>query len=63
MPKYLNLFVQENFEADGEQKTNNTKVGVVFPHEKGDGFNIKLVPGISVSGELVAFPPKDGNVS
>lgn len=59
MPKYLNVFVQEPFESGGEMKTSYTKVGVAFPHEKGEGFNLKITPGISVSGDLVVFPPRE----
>lgn len=58
MSKYLNVFVQEKFESNGEEKSNYTKVGVAFPHDKGEGFNLKITPGISVSGDLVVFPPK-----
>lgn len=64
MRKYLNVFVQEDFKADdGEIKSNYTKVGAAFPHDKGEGFNIRLTNGIAVSGDLVAFPPKDDNAS
>ena len=59
MSKYLNVFVQEQFESGGEMKSNYTKVGVVFPHDKGEGFNLKITPGLAVSGDLVAFPPKE----
>ena len=59
MSKYLNLFVQEQFESGGETKSNYTKVGVAFPHDKGDGFNLKITPGLSVSGDLVAFAPRE----
>lgn len=59
MTKYLNVFVQETFEAHGEEKSSYTKVGVAFPHNKGEGINVKITPGISVSGDLVIFPPKD----
>lgn len=59
MSKYLNVFVQEQFESGGETKSNYTKVGVAFPHDKGGGFNLKITHGISVSGDLVAFPPKE----
>lgn len=60
MRKYLNVFVQEDFKADdGEIKSNFTKVGVAFPHEKGEGFNLRFTNGLAVSGDLVAFPPKE----
>ena len=61
MSKYLNVFIQEQFESQGETKSNYTKVGVDFPHDKGHGFNLKITDGIAVSGDLVVFPPKDEN--
>jgi hypothetical protein len=61
MAKHLNVFVQETFEADGKEKSNYTKVGVAFPHTKGEGFNLKITPGIAVSGDLVLFPPKESD--
>jgi len=63
MTKYMNVFVQETFDANGTEKTNFTKVGVAFPHKKGEGFNLKITDGISVAGELVVFPPKDNDES
>ena len=63
MSKYLNVFVQEQFESGGEIKSNYTKVGVAFPHDKGEGFNLKITPGLSVSGDLVVFPPKENENS
>ena len=59
MSKYLNVFVQEQFESNGETKSNYTKVGAAFPHDKGEGFNLKITAGISVSGDLVVFPPRE----
>ena len=59
MSKYLNVFVQEQFESGGEMKSNYTTVGVAFPHDKGGGLNIKITPGLSVSGDLVVFPPRE----
>ncbi len=61
MTKYLNAFVQETFDVNGEEKSNYTKVGVAFPHSKGEGFNLKITAGIAVSGDLVLFPPKDND--
>ena len=59
MPKYLGVFVTENYQGnDGEEKTSYTRVGAAFPHRKGAGFNIEITEGISVSGQLVAFPPQ-----
>ena len=58
MAKHLNVYVVEEFEAGGEQRKNYTQVGKLFPHSKGEGFNLLIQPGIAISGELVAFPPK-----
>ena len=58
-PKYLGVFVTEDYKAnDGEEKTAYTRVGAAFPHRKGSGFNIEITDGISVSGQLVALPPR-----
>lgn len=56
----LNLFVTDNYkDKSGEKKTYYTQVGNVVPHSKGGGFSVFIRPNISVSGELVIFPPKD----
>ena len=58
-PKYLGVFVTEDYQGnDGEEKTNYIRVGAAFPHKKGCGFNIEIQEGISVSGQLVALPPR-----
>jgi len=58
-PKYLGVFVTEDWQnAQGEDKTSYTRVGAAFPHKKGPGFNIEIVDGISVSGQLVVLPPQ-----
>ncbi len=58
MAKHLNVYVVDEFESSGEQRKTYTQVGNLFPHAKGDGFNLLIHRGIAVSGELVAFPPK-----
>ena len=59
MPKYLGVFVTEDYQGnDGEERTSYTRVGAAFPHRKGCGFNIEITEGISVSGQLVALPPR-----
>lgn len=58
-PKYLEVFVPEPFEGnDGEERTNYIRVGAAFPHKQGPGFNMEISEGISVSGKLVALPPR-----
>ena len=58
MATHMNVYVVEEFEAGGEQRKNYTQVGKLFRHNKGEGFNLLIQPGIAVSGELVVFPPK-----
>ena len=57
-PKYLGVFVTEDYKSNGEDRTSYTRVGAAFPLKKGYGFNIEIQEGISVSGQLVALPPR-----
>jgi hypothetical protein len=55
----LEIFsVQEPAEGS-DKKPFYTKVAVIWPHEKGDGGNLDIIPGVSLSGRLVAFPPRE----
>ena len=59
MPKYLGVFVTEDYQGNhGEEKTAYTCVGVAFPHKMGSGFNIEITESTSVSGQLVALPAR-----
>ncbi len=58
---YLNLYHTEKYDGKEGEKVNYTKVGVCFPHKEGTGFNLKILDGLSVSGELVAFYPTEKN--
>jgi hypothetical protein len=55
---YLNLFYVR--ERDRGQKAIWTKVGAMFPHREGPGYNldIQALP-VNFDGKLVAMPPKD----
>lgn len=35
------------------------EVGAVWPHKKGNGFDITIFDGISVSGRIVCTEPKE----
>ncbi len=59
---YLNVFVTRPYKDEGVEKTNYIKVGAAFPNTKG-GFAIEIEDGISVSGKLVAFPPRENGDS
>ena len=56
--RVLSVFVTEDYQSNGEDRTSYTRVGAAFPHKKGCGFNIEITDGISVSGQLVALPPR-----
>jgi hypothetical protein len=48
-------------EADDEanKKARWTEVGAVWPHGKGEGFDLVLPPGLAVSGRIVCTPVTD----
>jgi hypothetical protein len=50
--------VQEPAEGS-DKKPFYTKVAVIWPHEKGDGGNLEVIPGVALIGRLVAFPPRE----
>ncbi|MEO1476766.1 MAG: hypothetical protein AAFS13_10335 [Pseudomonadota bacterium] len=54
---YNLLIPEERADKDtGETRTFWHKVGTVFPHRKGDGFNVIIPDGISVSGRVMILP-------
>lgn len=57
-PNDLGVFVTEDYQSNGEDKTAYTRVGAAFPHRKGGGFNIEIQSGLAVSGQLVVLPPR-----
>ena len=57
-PRYLNVFIVEEFEASaGKTGRNWTKVGVAFPHAESGGSNIEL-KAFPRDGRLVVLPPQ-----
>lgn len=52
----LSPYKYENHE--GEEKTAWTDVGVAFRSKDGEGVNVEIRPGISVSGRIVLRPWK-----
>lgn len=57
-PTFIAYLPQE-VEQNGEKKTFWHRVGAVFPHKTGDGFNLVIPPGLSISGKVVLLEPKD----
>lgn len=52
----FNVLSPYQFQHKGETKTGWTEVGAAFASKDGQGVNIELRPGISVSGRLVLRP-------
>ena len=56
-PKYYNVSKVTQTKAG---KDIWTKVGVLFPNKNTDGFKLRIIEGISVTGDLVITLPKAG---
>ncbi|MDD9911402.1 MAG: hypothetical protein OXR62_17170 [Ahrensia sp.] len=57
MTIYNLLIAEERKNKDtGEVKTFWHRVGSAFPHKQGDGFNLVIPEGLSLSGRVVMFP-------
>lgn len=58
--KPFNVVVAEDYELNGETRTNFTRVGKAWPRKNGEpGMSVQLARGISISGDFVILPPKD----
>ena len=53
--------VQDPKTEDG--KARWTEVGALWPHKNGNGFDLVIPDGISVSGRIVCIEPKDAAAS
>ena len=49
-----NIFVTRPYTVDGKEKTEFTKIGVLFAHESGKGFQGKLVAA-PIDGKIVVL--------
>ncbi len=56
----FNLLVPEERtdKNSGEVKTFYHRVGTAFKHGKGEGFNLVIPKGVSISGKVLMFPRK-----
>lgn len=48
---------------DKKKKAFFNRVGAVWPYESGKGFNLVIVPGISVTGKIVCLEIDDAPVT
>ena len=59
MDNRLIAYASSRREIDGEERTFRTRVGAAFPHKRAEGYTILIDDNLSVSGEIVLFPPFD----
>jgi hypothetical protein len=52
----LFAYVVEEYQSGKEIKSSWTRVGLVFLRDDGDGFTIRIKPGLAVSGRIVVRP-------
>ena len=55
----FHVYVVSETKMGFQKKTHWTKIGAVFPHGKGGGFDVVIAEGIAVAGRLVCVPPKE----
>lgn len=58
-----NLLIPEEYDdkATGEVKTQWHRVGKAFEQEKGEGFDIVIPEGISITGRVKMLPRRSSN--
>jgi hypothetical protein len=59
MSKPTHIAYVVNKRNDDEDKKDWRRVGAVWPHKKGSGFDLVIYPQVSVSGRIVCTVPKD----
>ena len=55
---YNLLLAEERPDENGEVRTYWHSAGTAFPHKNGDGFNLVIPPGMSLSGRVLMLPRK-----
>lgn len=54
--KRFQALVPYKYKHDGTEKNGWTRVGVAFQSKDGDGLNVEIRPGLSVTGRLILRP-------
>jgi len=57
-PAYFAYVVTDPKEGS-DKKAFWTRIGSVWPHKSGKGFDLVITPGLSVSGRIVCTEPRD----
>lgn len=54
----FNLLIPEERtdKKSGEVKAFWHRVGTAFPHQKGEGFNLVIPEGVSITGKVIMLP-------
>lgn len=50
-------YVVEEYKAGKEIKSSWTRIGSVWMHEDAEGFDVRIKPGLAVSGRVIVRPP------
>jgi hypothetical protein len=58
-PTYTAYVVNEGKDKDGKPKSYWREVGAVWPHKKGNGFDVVLFDQLSVSGRITCTERKE----
>jgi hypothetical protein len=55
-PSHIAYVVSDPQEPDGKAQWH--QVAAVWPHRTGNGFDLVIPPGVTLSGRIVCRPPK-----
>ena len=55
---YDALIPESYADKNGEEQARFHRVGTLFPAKSGEGFNLEIPPGISLSGRVLFRPRK-----
>lgn len=55
----LKAFVTREYQVGKEIRTSYLEIGVAWPHKNGEGVNLKIHEGISVTGTIVILKPRE----
>jgi hypothetical protein len=53
-------YIGNDAKAGSGKKAKRAEIGVVWPCKNGQGLNLAIAQGLSVSGRIVCMPPKAG---
>jgi hypothetical protein len=54
----LVLYTSPEAKEGSDKKPYRLECGTLWPHKTGEGYDLVVAPGLSVSGRCVAFPRK-----